>query len=145
MEKTKANFKAIRELLGMSQQLLADMLHVDVRSVRRWESPTATNYGVAPDDAWKILEHYSEMQKWVIDSSLEKLEEIEDDMGSEPREVSLTYWQNAEDYDKAHPGEGMYWQMANANSRLIGAILRSEGYSVNFDFPGLKALEDEQG
>ena len=39
--RTKAEFRAIREQLGMSQSVLADMMDVQDRSVRRWESPEA--------------------------------------------------------------------------------------------------------
>ena len=38
MERTKADFKALRETVGMSQQALADALHVDKRSIQRWEA-----------------------------------------------------------------------------------------------------------
>ena len=142
MSKSKAQFKAMRELLGMSQQLLADLLSVDVRSVKRWESPTATAYKSAPDDAWELLDKYLEQQQWAVETGLQKVEETEDQMGRPPREVSLTYWFSEEAYEAAHPGEGRFWQMANANSRIVAAILRMDGYTVNFDFPGLKSLTD---
>ena len=123
MEHTKPNFKALRETLGVSQRLLADMLH-------DWE---------APGDAWKVLETFLERQEWMIDTTLDKVDDIEDTMGAS-HAVSLTYWLNEDEYEEAHPGDGKYWQTANATSRIVGAILRGEGREVNFNFPGLKAL-----
>ena len=37
----KAEFRAMREMVGMTQATLADALGVEVRSVKRWESPSA--------------------------------------------------------------------------------------------------------
>ena len=113
------------------------MLHVDVRSVKRWESPT--NAWEAPEDAWRVLEGFLERQEWMIDTSLDKVDDIEGAMGAS-HAVSLTYWLNEDEYEAAHPGEGKYWQTANATSRIVAAILRGEGHEVNFNFPGLKAL-----
>lgn len=140
MEHTKPNFKALRETLGVSQRLLADILHVDVRSVKRWESPT--NTWEAPQDAWRVLEGFLERQEWMIDTTLDKVDDIEGAMGAS-RAVSLTYWLNEDEYEAAHPGEGKYWQTANATSRIVAAILRGEGREVNFDFPGLKAISGD--
>lgn len=139
--RTKAGFKALRETVGMSQQLLAHLLNVDIRSVRRWESASESAYKGAPDDAWELLEGFRNRQDWAVDTALAKVPEIEDELSDmELREVSLTYWANADQYEAAHPGEGDFWQMANADSRLIATLLRAEGYTVNFDFPGLRAV-----
>lgn len=140
MSRSKASFKALRETLGMSQQLLAELLHVDLRSVKRWESPTATAYKAAPDDAWELLESYAEKQAWVVETALDDVAETEERHG-EPDVVSLTYWTSADQFEAAHPGWGQFWQMANANSRLIAWTLRNEGYQVDFDFPGLEAIK----
>jgi DNA-binding transcriptional regulator YiaG len=45
MDRTKAEFRAIRETVGMTQGMLADALGVEQRSVRRWESPTVPRMG----------------------------------------------------------------------------------------------------
>lgn len=137
--KTKADFKAKRELLGMSQQLLADLLKVDIRSVKRWESPTATAYKNAPQDAWDILDHYLERQTWTVETALDKFDELNEQTGL--AKASLTYWFSEKDYENAHPGEGKFWQMANANSRLIASQLLAEGYEVDFNFGGLKEIK----
>lgn len=141
LDKTKANFKAMRESLGMSQQLLADIMDVNKFSVKRWESVSFDKY--APEEAWDILEHYQELQQQVIQAGLDRVILTHADLGS-LNEVNLTYWFNEEEYEKAHPGEGRFWQMANANSRILAYLLRDQGYKVTFDFPGLKkTLEKE--
>ena len=134
MKHTKKNFKAMRELLGMSQQLLADLMQVDVRSVRRWESPKMEDYR-PPEDAWDILERFHEKQNWIIDTTLSNLDEVEEQMEGKPRTVNLSYWASAEEYEAAHPGEGKYWQMANANSRAVAVALGDE-YEVEFGGDG---------
>lgn len=131
MKKTKTNFKALRELLGMSQQLLADLMKVDVRSVRRWESPKMEGYR-APDDAWDILERFREKQDWVVDTTLANLDEVEEEMDGRPETVHLSYWFSEGEYEAAHPGEGKYWQMANANSRAVASALLVECYEIDF-------------
>lgn len=146
MKHTKANFKALRESLGMSQHLLAYLMGVDKRSVQRWESPSATAYRAAPEEAWELLEGFLKRQEWVVETSLEKADEVEEELG-EARSFQITYWLSEDEYEQAHPGEGTFWQMANANSRLVAATLRAEGREVEFGFPGLMAINpsEEQG
>ena len=131
MIRSKTNFRAIREMLGMSQQLMADLLDVDVRSVKRWESPKAVGYK-APDDAWDLLNEWRQRQNWVIEATLDNLGEVEEEMGGKPRTVRLSYWFSAEEYESFHPGEGPYWQMANANSRAVAVNLSPDIYDVDF-------------
>lgn len=131
--RTKADLKARREMLGMSQQLFASILGVDVRSVKRWESPDAVEYKEAPSEAWDVIEGFAQQQAWVIETALDNAD------ASGADEVSLTYWRSEAEYEAAHPGEGKFWQMANANSRLIAFLLEDDGYDVDFDFPGMGA------
>ena len=134
----KSEFKARREMVGMSQQALADALHVDKRSVQRWESPN--NEWMPPADAWEIIDDASERQRWTIETALE----IARDHDETP--VSLTYWKSQADYERA--GHGGDYQMANANARMIAAILDGEGRAVSFGFGGLReagADADYQG
>ena len=146
MQKTKANFKALRETVGMSQQYLADILGVNVRSIKRWENPKATDYGVAPQDAWDVLEDARKAQKTIVEMGVKQVKQLEKRMSEESdadlNEVGLTYWFSENEYEKAHPGQGREWQMANANSRMVAFELEKLGYSVNFDFPGIKSITE---
>lgn len=134
--RTKAGFKALRELVGISQKRLADELEVRVLSVKRWERED--NDWMPPQDAWDVLDAAREDQKQVVNFALKKIKEIESDAESTPGAVHLTYWRSAEDYDQAHPGEGENWQMANANSRLVWHALTALGYACDFDFSKMK-------
>lgn len=138
--RTKADFKALRELLGMSQQLLADLLNVRVLSVKRWENP---GYDwEAPEEAWKILDEYRAKQIEIIESAIDKAHELEEITGGgqSPTTIHLTYWHNEEEYEDAHPGEGRFWQMANANSRLLSYLLYMDYFNIEFDFPGIRRV-----
>ena len=130
MKRTKADFKALRELVGMSQQVLADALRVDKRSIQRWEADG--NAWEPPRDAWNVLDAARERQRWVVDEALTIADE-------NPRiPVNLTYWRAQGDFEQAgHAGD---YQMANANARLIAHVLESEGREVSFDFGGLASL-----
>ena len=129
MKRTKADFKALRELVGMSQQALAGTLHVDKRSIQRWEAPD--NAWEPPADAWDVLDAARERQRWTVESALEA---AHDHPGAP---VSLTYWKSQADYERA--GHGGDFQMANANARMIAAFLEDERREVSFGFGGLRA------
>lgn len=131
MERTKADFKALREIVGMSQQTLADALKVDIRSVQRWEADG--NTWEPPADAWQVLDDARERQRWTVENALE-IAEAPENAGSA---VSLTYWTSQEDYERA--GHGGNYQMANANARMIAYMLNERGRSVSFGFGGLRA------
>lgn len=130
--RNKAEFRALRETVGMSQQLLADMLDVEVRSVKRWEHPNGSE---PPNDAWDVLAEARERQVWVVDAAVDKAHEIESDAGRSPNAVQITYWPNAAAYENAHPDEDYSWMMANANARLIALELTRLKFDVRFKYP----------
>lgn len=132
---TRAEFRALRETLGITQQALADELGVQVRSVRRWESSHPKGYYEPPQDAWDVLRRYADQQQRVVAYALEKVEEIADEMGA-PDTVEIKYWLSEPDYiswstdvDNGIIGD---WRMANANARATALILQDRGYTVAF-------------
>lgn len=136
MKISKADFKAMREMVGMSQSLLAKRLGVTTTSVKRWERPDFDHE--PPQDAWDIILAAREQQKKVVDYAIKKAKGLEMQMGNASKAINLTYWRSEEEYENAHPGEGENWQMANANSRLAAHELEMMKYEVDFNFPGLK-------
>lgn len=140
--RSKADFKAKREGLGMSQSLLAELLGVNRVSVKRWESPSFE--WTPPKDAWDLLEEYEKLQGTVVDAAVQQVRKTAREHGV-PDAVDLAYWHSEADYERAHPGEGRFWQMANANSRIIARILEDEGYGVVFGFPGVERVEEYLG
>ena len=132
--RTKAEFRAIRETVGMTQAALADELGVQERSVKRWEGKDAPQ--VPPEDAWDVLGAALDRQREVVLFALSKVYEISDEMGDEPIHVSLPYWSCAEDYEASFTdaANGIHgdWRMANANARVLAAILWAEGVEVEW-------------
>lgn len=136
--RTKADLKARREGLGMSQSLMAELLGVRTMTVKRWENPNTE--WTAPEDAWKLLENFEQKQQDVVEAAFDIVAEQAEELGELPSVINLTYWRDAESYEREHPGEGKFWQMANANSRLIAFVLEQDVYTVEFNFKGLNNL-----
>ena len=133
-----AEFRALRERVGASQQNVADAYGVRVRSVKRWEDPDAVGYR-PPDEAAEWLAGLLEVQRQQVAFSLSKCEETEAVTGHKPDAVRLTYWRSAEEFEAAHPGEGWGWQVANATARAVAQELERHGYAVEFGWGGLWA------
>lgn len=131
MERTKAEFRAVREMVGMSQQELADALEVKKLSVKRWERPDIDGYE-PPQDAWEVLDDARAMQRQVVDYAVGKAGSISTDMGGEPQAVQLPYWRTQDAYDAAHPDDAGPVGCANANVRLVADRLESFGFEVRF-------------
>lgn len=135
MTMNKAEFHAIREMVGMTQQALADELGVMVRSVKRWESKRAPQ--VPPQEACDVLEAALERQHEVVTFALDKVHDVTDRQGVPPKAVVLPYWSSAEDYEErstdAALGVEGDWRMANANARALASALWAEGVDVMWD------------
>ncbi len=143
MEHTKANFKALRETVGMSQAHFAKVFGINPRSVRRWENPDEVSCNPR-EEAWAILEEARKAQIKALDAAMEAIDRIEEERGT-PKTVQLTYWSSAIAYAAAHPEEDpANWQMANANARLTAHMLEEMGYKVEFGFPGLNAVTEAE-
>ena len=113
---TKAAFKALRELVGLSQTAIADHFDLQTRSVSRWEHPD-TPWG-PPADVW--------LQAELVTTALAAAE------GKEA--IQLTYWRSQAQYDALGREPGPY-TVANANTRLVAWMLSSLGVEVSFAYP----------
>lgn len=128
------HFRALREMSGMTQNTLAELMHVDVRSVRRWEK----GINPLPQEALDIIADALERQSWCIETALDKVEELVSECGK-PHAIRLPYW-SAETWSAAHPEERKNaWHEANANIRIVARELMSAGYQVEF-----VSIENEQ-
>lgn len=117
----------------MSQALLAELLGVNVQSVKRWENPDYPNYNPRSGDVWELLDFYAKRQRDLVEWTIANVTKMDVEHGR-PEAVQLAYWHSAEDYEADHPGDGRFWQMANANSRLAAYELELQGYQVDFSY-----------
>ena len=131
--RSKVEFHALRETLGLTQQRIADDLGVHVLSVKRWESPKYAQQ--APADAWELLDMLQALQDGAVEAVLRQAQDIARDMGDEPAEIALPYWANQDDYREHHypaTERDASWTEANATSRAAASALRNLGFSVRW-------------
>lgn len=130
-DRTKAEFWALRESVGMARSALANELGVQVRSVRRWESPGAPQR--APKDAWDVLDEAMAAQRRAVSDGLAKVDGIAAEQGCYPKAVSLPHWASGDDHDEFYSGPGLGdWRMANASMRVLALALLERGIQVKW-------------
>lgn len=130
---TKADFRAMRERLGLTQQDVADAVGVRVLAVKRWERPGLPE---PPEDAWEHLEVMDDLMEAMVEFSVGKARELTEAVGSAP--VVLTYYRDQAQFDACGRDDGPYG-FANAVAREVGAILADEGTEVEFAYPDVGA------
>lgn len=131
MARTKAAFRATREMVGMTQAALAQELGVEVRSVKRWEHPDAPQQ--PPRAAWDVLDAALGDQDSIVEYTLGLMDRLRESMGRYPESFWLVYWTGPEQYAAHHlPHDGGDWRMANANNRRVAAVLMDMGVAVEW-------------
>lgn len=130
--RSKQEFKALREQIGMSQADLALALGVTERSAKRWESIKYTNYN-APQDAWDILDDALKLQRQVISAALGQIDEAAQEVGGYPASVKLVYWSTQAEYDEYHcVDDDGDWRQANATARIVSYALHERGIETDW-------------
>lgn len=135
MARTKSEFRATRERVGMTQALLAREMGVSQRSVRYWEDPLSQRQ--PPEEAWDILNRALRMQQKVIAFGMLKLDQITANADvAASVSVKLPYWLNESDYvqwstDADNDIDGD-WRMANANNLALALRLEERGITVKW-------------
>lgn len=130
--RTKADFRAMREQAGYSQQALADALSVNVKTIKRWEHEADAS--MPPTDAWELLKTALGVQKRMAVYAVSVARKQETALGVRPKAVQLTYYRDQAMYDLYGRDAG-YFGVANANSRAAATALQAESYSVAFSYP----------
>lgn len=116
--RTKAELRATRERVGLTQAKLAEAVGVQVRSVKRWESPDAPQQ--APEDVWLYLGDLLKAQDEAVDAALEYA-------AKHPEELQkLRHVANQDEC----PEE--YWRVENATARAIAITLEAQGFGVEW-------------
>lgn len=129
---TKAQFKALRERVGMSQQDVADALGVSCRTVKRWEHEADRRE--PPADAVELLERQLGTQREMVDYMVGVCERVTEEAGRMPSLVPITYYRDQYMYDEFGRDSGPFG-VANANARAVAQELEALGYEVEFRYP----------
>lgn len=138
--RTKAQFRAMRDRVGLSQQDVADELGVNLKTVKRWEKPG--NDCFPPEDAWSLLEHGLSIQRRQIDYAFEVADDQIEQTGKLPEQVVLTYYRDQQMYDDHGRDFGRFGQ-ANAAARAVAFVLEDIGCNVVFAYPDEGAISAE--
>lgn len=118
MDKTKANFRAIRELCGMTQSDVSGETGATVWVVRSWEDPSC---GVLPpDDVWAWL--LMARDAMVMDAR----EGVEQIMAARiGQTIALPYFRTQDELDAVQLAQGIDEPVGyhNARMRMIAQML----------------------
>ena len=128
---SKANFKALRERVGMSQQDVADALGVSCRTVKRWERADRRE---PPADAMRLLEGQLGVQREMVEYMVGVCERVTEEQGCMPSLVPVSYYRDQSMYDEFGRDSGPFG-VANANARAVAQELEALGYEVEFRYP----------
>lgn len=125
-ERNPASLRALREAVGVSQTDLAQIVGVQPRAVRRWES-SGEGGRDAPDDVWEWLGAARARQMEVCSFAVRRVLSIEAEQGRKPDAVSMPY-----PTDSGAPVQGGTVGMVRANARLVAHELERRGFKVRF-------------
>lgn len=133
---TAANFRALREICGVTQQQVADVLGVSVLTVKKWEK----GVNRVPGDALAFIREAAAEHTRAV-----RAEVAEAAFSAQPGSaLCLTYYRTQEqaDLEAGLTGEaaGPY-QFLNAVRRSVGERLIDMGYLVSFKYPDEERFE----
>lgn len=126
---SKADFRALREGIGLTQQNVADMCGVKVNTAKRWER---TGWPDPPEDAWDALGEAADRHDELVAFGVAKALDLAASTGV--TEVALTYYHDQAQYDAMGRDEGPYG-FVNAVARDVAAELTGRGLDVCFRYP----------
>ena len=127
-DKTPANFRALRDMVGFKQDEFADIVGVDRSAVRRWDSGKEAIL----TRAWTTLqamvdEHFALVADLMGDAADAGATEFAE--GERPT-VELPYYRSADSYRGSAD-----WMSANKAAHAAAERLLQLGYRVSFVYP----------
>lgn len=126
---TKADFRATRETMGLTQGDVAKACGVSLRTLKRWEHP---DWQEPPEDAWAWLIGMLERHDAAVDAMVDKALELVREHG--PEVVAITYYRDQAQYDACGRDDGPYG-FINSIAREAALDLNGEGIEVEFRYP----------
>lgn len=133
MARGKADFRARREMLGLTKQDVADALNANVKTIKNWENSRQTRYRIS-DAAWEYLDRAADIQAQQVAYARSVIEKHAEVFAESPIVVPITYFRDQAAYDECGRDAGLYGQ-ANATSRAIARELERMGIQVEFRYP----------
>ena len=121
--RSPAEFRTMREVLGISGPVLADTLDVNPRSQRAWNYKTT-----APDVAWAVIDQRIE---WIEETAGTILNESED--ASNNGEIILVVYPNDDAARRAGCSVPASWHRAAMGH--VAMILRMRGHVCRIEYP----------
>ena len=129
--KSKADFRARRELVGLTQGDIADALGVTQMSVNRWERE---GFNDPPDAAWNLIEFYEAEQDRVVGEIAEAFPD-----GSR---AGITVFRTQDEFEAVkalHGTPGVEtFGVANATAMEAARTLDALGVEVVFRYPSVE-------
>lgn len=120
--KTKADYRARREMVGLTQGDVAEALGVTAISAQRWERE---GFPDPPADAWNLIGWHEALQSDAVADVV--------DGAVEGKAVELVYFRTAE--EAASLGLTEPIGVLNANAREAARVLDALGFEVRFRYP----------
>ena len=125
--RSKTEFRAKREIIGLTQADIAEELGVGLKTVKRWESE---GYRNPSDEAWALIDREYEVVRKTIANAVRTFTPLkENDGASSP--IRLAYYRSQEQYEELSPIEGNYLRV-NASMRVTAIVLESLGIEATF-------------
>ena len=132
--RTKADFRATRETIGLTQGDVAKALGVALRTVKRWEHP---DWQEPPEDAWAWLMDMHDRHDALVDAMVDRALAAAVRGGLDV--VAITYYRDQSQHD-VHGREPGPYGFANSVAREVALDLNGEGIETEFRYPDDGAL-----
>jgi DNA-binding XRE family transcriptional regulator len=133
IEKTKVNFRALREMLDIPRQSIADELGVSYRLIQNWEEPSL-KYAKPSKKGWVLLFKKFNLLHKKIDYSYKKVKNIEKvNNENKPNIIMLPLYTSQKEYDNYHHDGGNFSEINRATFFVAKKMLDNNKF-VNFSF-----------
>ena len=120
----KANLRALREMTGLTQSDIAEMLKVHINTVKNWEHPAHAQ--TAPAILYEKLKSILATRKQIVQFVLNN----NDFDTNNANKITLTFYRDQEEYNKYGRDEGNY-KLANANTLAVAKALLDTGKTLD--------------
>lgn len=131
---SKADFRAMREGIGLTQQNVADHFGINTRTVKRWEHP---DWGEIPEDAWEYLEDMAERHDKMVEDMSAAMVACSRESGV--TSLTITYYRDQQQYNE-HGRDAGPVGFVNSVARDIAAECGRYGLDICFRYPDEGAI-----